>query len=247
MNYQQFKKLQPFLIVDIETASGHASLDADSLAILPNYQKSLKKLWERKQAPLKNDEGLTPEQMYIEKAALFPEFGKIICISFGHFVEDPSGTPPKFLKVDLKLKSLSINSAGSEKDLIERAFRYINAMGKPLVAHNGKEFDFPYLCKRGVINELELPPLLDIAGKKPWEIPHKDTLEMWRFGDMKAYVSLESLCLALGVDSPKEELSGDKVSKYYHSSGDMSKIIEYCEGDVRATAECFKKILGIYE
>lgn len=246
MNYQQFKKLQPLLFMDIETASGHTSLDADSLAVLPKYQADLKRLWERKQAPLKNDEGLTPEQMYVSRAALFPEFGKIICISFGNFVEDPSSVAPD-IKARLNIKSLSVNSAGSEKDLITRAFAYINAMGKPLVAHNGKEFDFPYLCKRGVINELELPSLLDISGKKPWEVLHKDTLEMWRFGDLRAYVSLESLCLALGVDSPKEDLSGDKVSQYYHSGGDMTKVVEYCEGDVVAVAECYKKMIGIYE
>lgn len=245
MTYQQFKKLQPYLFMDIETASGHTSLDADSLAVLPKYQENLKRLWERKQAPLKNDEGLSPEQMYIERAALFAEFGKIICISFGHFIAESTGRDT--VSTAFSVKSLTINSAGSEKDLIERAFAYMKGMGKSLVAHNGKEFDFPYLCKRGVINELELPPLLDIAGKKPWEITHKDTLEMWRFGDMKAYVSLESLCLALGVDSPKENLSGGMVSQYYHSGGDINKIADYCDGDVVALSECFKKIVGIYE
>jgi hypothetical protein len=115
---------------------------------------------------------------------------------------------------------------------------------KLLCAHNGKEFDFPYLCRRMVINGISLPGLLQISGKKPWEIPHLDTMEMWKFGDFKSYTSLNLLAHALGIPTPKDDIDGSMVGEVYWSQKDLKRISTYCEKDVLTAAQVFLRLIG---
>lgn len=221
------------LFLDIETASGYKSIQ-----LSPDEKKEkLLSLWTRKAGPLKNDNNLLPEELYVERAALFPEFGKIVCVSFCYIkVED---------EISFITKSFY---EGTEKEILEQVQMFLSdtkLRDYILCAHNGKEFDFPYICKRMIINGVSIPPILNISGKKPWEINHKDTMEMWRFGDIKSFVSLDLLCFSLGIESPKESLSGDKVSAAFYD-GKIKEIVEYCEKDTVALAKVFMAINGLY-
>ncbi|MEM9078263.1 MAG: ribonuclease H-like domain-containing protein, partial [Bacteroidota bacterium] len=111
-----------------------------------------------------------------------------------------------------------------------------------LCAHNGKEFDFPYIARRMVINGLNLPYKLDLFGKKPWEVPHLDTMELWKFGDYKHYTSLKLLAHILGIPSPKEDMDGSMVQSVYYEENDLDRIISYCELDVVTTAQVFLRL-----
>jgi uncharacterized protein YprB with RNaseH-like and TPR domain len=108
-----------------------------------------------------------------------------------------------------------------------------------LCAHNGKEFDFPYIARRMIIHKIPLPEKLKLFGKKPWEIAHIDTMEMWKFGDYKHYTSLKLLTKVLGVPSPKDEIDGSEVARVYYEEKDIKKITSYCEGDVIAIAQVY--------
>ena len=238
MNTEDISRLKSIsknvLFLDIETASGYKSIE-----LCPDEKKEkLLALWTRKAGPLKNDNNLTPEELYIERAALFPEFGRVVCVSFCYISTADD-------KVSFVTKSFS---EGSEKEILEQVKVFLSdtkISPYTLCAHNGKEFDFPYLCKRMIINQVSIPSILNISGKKPWEITHKDTLEMWKFGDLKSFTSLDLLCYSLGIESPKESLSGDKVSSAFYE-GKISDITKYCEGDTVALAKVFMALNGVY-
>jgi uncharacterized protein YprB with RNaseH-like and TPR domain len=114
-----------------------------------------------------------------------------------------------------------------------------------LCAHNGKEFDFPYLCRRMLVNDLSLPSVLNMMGKKPWEVGHLDTMEMWKFGDHKHYTSLDLLLAIFNIQSSKGVMDGSMVSKVYYQEGALDKIAEYCVGDVVAIAQLYLKMKGL--
>ena len=101
-----------------------------------------------------------------------------------------------------------------------------------LCAHNGKEFDFPYLSRRMIINNVPLPPALNYTGRKPWEVPHLDTLELWKFGDFKHYTPLNLLAHILGIQSPKDDIDGSQVHKVYWEEKNLERIVNYCQKDV---------------
>jgi uncharacterized protein YprB with RNaseH-like and TPR domain len=103
---------------------------------------------------------------------------------------------------------------------------------KFLCAHNGKEFDYPYLCRRMVINGVTIPEALKISGKKPWDIRHLDTMEMWKFGDYKSYTTLKLLAKVFGVPSPKDDIDGSMVNDVYWIEKDIDRIVHYCQKDV---------------
>ena len=217
--------LEDILFLDIETVPEHAeyfSLD-----------DSKKQLWEQKTEYQRKDEH-TPEEFY-ERAGIWAEFGKIICISVG------------FFNIKNNLRNFRIKSFhGSEKSILKEFKQLVKEhFSKPknlLCAHNGKEFDFPYIARRMLINGISLPYKLDLFGKKPWEVPHLDTMELWKFGDFKHYTSLKLMAHVLGIPSPKEDIDGSMVRKVYYEDKDLERIIRYCEQDVIAVAQIFLRL-----
>lgn len=218
------------LFLDIETVPQSASY-----AELP---EEWQKLWNLKAANLiRNREDDTPETIY-NRAGIYAEFGKIICISCG-FLQG-SGAARK-----LVLKSF----AGNDEKIILYAFaemlnKWTADAAKFLCAHNGKEFDFPYLCRRMIINSIPIPSVLNIAGKKPWEVNHLDTMELWKFGDFKSYTSLNLLAHTLGIPTPKDDIDGSKVWEVYWEEKNLPRIVTYCQKDVVTVAQVYLRLNG---
>ncbi|WP_046758686.1 3'-5' exonuclease [Kordia jejudonensis] len=217
--------LEHILFLDIETVPEHASydeLDADE-----------KELWEQKTTYQRKDD-FTAEEFY-DRAGIWAEFGKIICISVGYFAN----------KGDIRnFRTTSFH--GEETQLLEE-FRTLleTHFSRPhhlLCAHNGKEFDFPYIARRMIINGMTLPFKLNLFGKKPWEIPHLDTLELWKFGDYKHYTSLKLMTKVLGIPSPKDDIDGSQVRHVFYEENDIDRIIVYCEKDVIAVAQILLRL-----
>ncbi|MDO5636063.1 MAG: 3'-5' exonuclease [Myroides sp.] len=172
---------------------------------------------------------ITPDEFY-ERAGIWAEFGKIICISVGYFI---------IRNAERQFRTKSI--IGDEKELLEEFNNLINThFSNPafvFCGHNIKEFDIPYLCRRMLINGIQIPEKLQLFGRKPWEIPHLDTLELWKFGDYKHYTSLKLLTHVLGIPSPKEDIDGSEVRNVYYNEKDINRIKKYCERDVIAVAQ----------
>lgn len=218
------------LFLDIETVPQYPAY-----AMLPEEWKTL---WDLKsQYILRNKEEETPDSVY-PRAGIYAEFGKIVCIGCG-FISG-SGSDKK-----MTLKSFY---GDDEKTLLlqfsEMLKRWATDSTKFLCAHNGKEFDFPYLCRRLIINELPVPQILLLAGKKPWEVNHLDTLDLWKFGDYKSYTSLNLLAHTFGIPTPKNDIDGSKVWTVYWNDKDMKRIVEYCQKDVITVAQVFLKMQG---
>lgn len=214
------------LFLDIETVPQYSDYKE-----LPERFQSL---WSDK-AKTFRDEKLA-EDVY-ERAGIYAEFGKVICISVGIITEIPERK--------LRLKSFF---GGNEKELLEAFFvmlnKHFNKNENLLCAHNGKEFDFPYIARRGLINGLKLPSILDNSGKKPWEIKHLDTLELWKFGDYKHYTSLNLLTAIFNIPSPKDDISGSDVAKVYYIEKNLPRIVNYCEKDVLAVVQLYLRYKG---
>jgi predicted PolB exonuclease-like 3'-5' exonuclease len=221
--------LKNLLVLDIETVSGFQDYD--------QLNDRFKKQWDRKAAFLKNEDQLSSQALYYEKAAIYAEFGKIVCIAVGIFTRG-SGD-----QMALRVKAF----AGHDEKLVLEGFKELievklDKENLVLCAHNGKEFDFPYLCRRYLVNEIEIPSILQIAGKKPWEVPHVDTMEMWKFGDRKSYTSLDLLASLFNIESSKGEMDGSVVNSVYYEEQDLKKIEEYCKQDVVVTANLYLKL-----
>lgn len=184
-------------------------------------------------------EDKTDEQMYRDKGGILSEFGKIICIGVGFLTAS---------KTDRKLRVKTIHG-DDEKAILKEFVTLLNerfhTTDHKLCGHNGKEFDFPYIARRCVINGIALPLQLDIAGKKPWEVPHEDTLELWKFGDRKHYTSLELLTYVLGIPSPKGDIKGSDVARVYYEEKDLERIAAYCKKDVVATVQVYLRLHGM--
>jgi len=219
--------LENILFLDIETVPEvqyFSELDEDKQA-----------LWEHKsQYQRKEDE--SPEAFY-ERAGIWAEFGKIICISVGYFT----------LKSDIR--NFRVTSFYGEEIKILKDFKnlmisHFSETKHLLCAHNGKEFDFPYIARRMIINHIELPYKLNLFGKKPWEVPHLDTLELWKFGDYKTYTSLKLLTNVLGIPSPKDDIDGSEVYRVYYEEKEIDRIITYCEKDTISVAQIFLRLRG---
>lgn len=218
------------LFLDIETVPQFQSYDS-----LP---EDWKKLWDTKSTTLlKHHEGQTNETLY-PRAGIYAEFGKIVCISCG--VVQGTGNQRKII-----LKSFY---GDDEKKLllefIDMLNKWTGGEQKYLCAHNGKEFDFPYLCRRMIINNLGIPSILDISGKKPWEVNHFDTLELWKFGDYKSYTSLNLLAHSLGVPTPKDDIDGSMVWEVYWKEKNLERIVTYCQKDVITVAQILLRMNG---
>ncbi len=178
------------------------------------------------------------ETLYNERGGILAEFGKIVCISVGMVRENN-------LNKTIRLKSFAHDD---EETLLKQFKRLLdehyNSPSHILCGHNAKEFDIPYICRRMLINGIGLPAILDIAGKKPWEINHLDTLELWKFGDYKAFTSLALLCHVFQIPTPKDDISGADVARVYYEESDLPRIRHYCEKDVVALIQLFLKMKG---
>lgn len=219
--------LDNLLFLDIETVPEHPSFTA-----LPE-EKQL--LWEQKSKYQRKDE-FSPEEFY-DRAGIWAEFGKIICISVGYFA----------FKGDIR--SFRVTTFHGEEAQLLQDFKkllnsHFNQAKHLLCAHNGKEFDFPYIARRMLIHGIGLPYKLDLFGKKPWEVPHLDTMELWKFGDYKHFTSLKLMAHVLGIPSPKEDMEGSMVRDVYYEESDLDRIITYCELDVVTTAQVFLRLRG---
>lgn len=217
------------LFLDIETVSQYPSFEQ-----LPG---SWKELWTKKAEGLlrNNKDESTIESIY-ERAAIFSEFGKIICISCGVL----QGTGEN--------KTIIVKSffGDDEKKILgtfcEMLSKWTPGSQKYLCAHNGKEFDFPYLCRRMLINNECIPELLSISGKKPWEVNHLDTLEMWKFGEYKNFTSLNLLAHVLEIPTSKDDIDGSMVGNVYWKEKNIQRIVHYCQKDVVTMAQIYLRL-----
>ena len=216
--------ISKILFLDIETAPQQASYSL--------LDHSFQELWNHKAKFLiRNSDTDTPESIY-ERAGIYAEFGKVICICCGFITRQ--GT--------LRVQSY----AGDDEAILLKDFgamlqQSFNNPEHLLCAHNGKEFDFPYLCRRMIIHNITIPNILNIAGKKPWEILHIDTMELWKFGDYKNYTSLNVLAKCFGIPSPKDDIDGSMVGHTYWQQNDLERISVYCKKDIVTTAQILMK------
>jgi DNA polymerase elongation subunit (family B) len=224
------QSLKDILFLDIETVGC-----VESYAQL---SERLKTQWARKANFFKRVDGQSDEDLFLEKAGIYAEFGKIIVIAVGRYVENEKG------ERGLKTKYIADHD---EKKLLMEFKAMLEKMdpATKLCAHNGKEFDFPYVSRRMLVNGISLPSFLDFAGKRPWEIPHLDTMELWKFGDYKHYTSLDLLSAIFNIPSSKGSMDGSMVNEVYYRENDLQKIAEYCIGDVVAIAQLFLKMKGL--
>nr|WP_298923187.1 3'-5' exonuclease [uncultured Allomuricauda sp.] len=217
--------LENILFLDIETVPQKPSF--------ADLDETTQMLWEQKSQYQRKDE-FTPEEFY-ERAGIWAEFGKVICISVGYFIV--KGDARNFRVTSFYGEELELLK--QFKQLLQEHFNQTRHL---LCAHNGKEFDFPYIARRMVINRMNLPYKLDLFGKKPWDIPHLDTMELWKFGDYKHFTSLKLLAHILGIPSPKEDMDGSMVKDVFYEENDLDRIVSYCELDVVTTAQVFLKL-----
>ncbi|MET0392446.1 MAG: 3'-5' exonuclease [Chitinophagaceae bacterium] len=225
-----FYPVNSILFLDIETVPQHP--DYDQLS--PEWRS----LWDIKAGYLiRNKEEETAAGIYT-RAGIYAEFGKIICISCG------------FIQGAGEQKKLCIKSfSGDNEALVLHAFaemlkKWSATDQRYLCAHNGKEFDYPYLCRRMVINSVPVPPVLDMSGKKPWEVNHLDTMELWKFGDFKSYTSLNLLAHALGIPTPKDDIDGSMVGDVYWKENNLARIVNYCQKDVVTVTQVLLRMMG---
>ncbi len=221
---------EDILFIDIETAPQYPVFD--------DMPETFQKLWDKKSTYFRT-EGQDAAEVY-ERAGIYAEFGKIICISAGFLIQKQG---ERFYRV----KSFHDDS---EKQLLSQfnqmLERFTSHPGKRLCAHNGIEFDFPYIARRSLIHGLKLPKILDIAGAKPWEIKDRliDTLHLWKFGDYKNYTSLELLCAVFNIPTPKDDIDGSEVAHVYYVENDLDRIVRYCEKDTLALANLLLRYKG---
>jgi len=208
-------------------------LDVETVPLVYKYtdlDEYVRKLWDKK---FRYQQTESQETQY-QKAGVYAEFAKVVCISVGFFNDNTFRIKSFFGKDEKQLLqdfSVLLNEHFSRKDHL-------------LCAHNGKEFDFPFLCRRMLINGLKLPKTLNVAGKKPWEINHLDTMELWKFGDYKNYTSLNLLANVFNIPTPKDDIDGSDVARVYWENNDIERIATYCQKDVITVAQLLLRFKG---
>lgn len=211
---------EKILFLDIETVSEKPEYD--------DLSEQMQKHWDKKARRIAKNEDDTPQSLY-QSAGIYAEFGKIIVISAGYLAGE-----------EFRLTSFY---GDDEKKLLEdfaaMLNKYFASEHHYLCAHNGKEFDFPYIARRMLINGIILPGILNTPGKKPWEVKHLDTLELWKFGDYKHYTSLDLLTTIFEIPTPKDDISGADVGVVYWQENNLERIVSYCEKDTQAVAQLF--------
>jgi len=225
------QELRDILFLDIETVANTYDYHA--------LDERMKIQWSRKASFLRREKEQTDESIYQDRAGIYAEFGKIICVAVGKFFETESG--------DLVLK-VKAYYGDDEKEILMGFKGMVEKMDPALLklcSHNGKEFDFPYLCRRMLVNGISLPAAMNIMGKKPWDIQHLDTMEMWKFGDYKHYTSLDLLAAIFNIPTSKSDMDGSQVNRVYHQDGGLTKIKDYCLRDVVVLAKLYLKMRAI--
>lgn len=208
-------------------------LDVETVPVVYDYKKLPKNMRELWDSRFRFQQKESPEDLY-KKAGVFAEFAKIICISVGYFND----------------KTFRVKSfwGHDEKEILQNFAallnKHFNRKDNLLCAHNGKEFDFPFLCRRMLINDVKLPKTLNLSGKKPWEVPHLDTLELWKFGDYKNYTSLNLLAAIFNIPTPKDDIDGSDVARVYWEEKNLPRIVVYCQKDVLTVAQVFLRFKG---
>jgi 3'-5' exonuclease len=222
-------KIKNVLFLDIETVPCSPSFD--------DLDTTFQALWAEKTAWQRKEE-YTPAEFYKLKAGVMAEFAKIICISVGYLFNEKN-------KNHFRIKSFY---GDDEKKIITDFNKLLNSQFSKkqhqLCAHNGKEFDFPFIARRTLINGLKLPVLLDIAGKKPWEVNHLDTMELWKFGDYKHYTSIKLLAALFNIPTPKDDIDRSQVAGVYWNDKDLERIKKYCQKDTLTVAQLILKYKG---
>ena len=218
------------LFIDIETVPQTENLD--------QFPQHLQKLWIKKAGQIagKNE---TAEELF-SRSGIYAEFGKIVCISAGKIYR-------KGEERAYRVKSYY----GADEALLLKDFTamlntfMINPHHK-ICAHNGQEFDFPFISRRLLINGIKLPPVFDIAGSKPWEVREclLDTLQLWKFGDYKHYTSLDLLCTIFNIPTPKDDINGSQVAEVFYKENNVERIARYCEKDTFAIAQLILRYKG---
>jgi uncharacterized protein YprB with RNaseH-like and TPR domain len=218
--------LEHVLFLDIETVPMYKSYH--------DMPENLMKLWDKKAERLASpQEPKTSDELY-SRAGIYAEFGKIICISVG-FLHGKEFRLKSFYGDDEKILL---------EEFSEMLNRYYTMPQHLLCAHNGREFDFPFIARRLLVNGLPLPQILDLQGKKPWEVQHLDTMELWRFGDYKHYTSLNLLTTIFNIPSPKDDIDGSMVWQVYWEQNDLERIVTYCQKDTLAVAQLLMRYMG---
>lgn len=224
-------EFQHYIFIDIETVAQSKSLDEIPAPLQQHWLHKVQFLKEFK-------EGLSDgATLYQEKAGIYAEFGKIVCIGLGRFVYEHG---------ELVLHQKALQS-DDEVALLESFLKIVAHRKVVFVGHNIKEFDLPYLCRRLLVHQMPIPEALQLAGKKPWEIPHQDTLELWKFGDYKHYISLDLLAHILHIPSSKESICGADVGKVYWIDQNLAAISEYCLRDVYTTSLVYLHLKGYHQ
>lgn len=219
---------EQLLIFDIETVSAEKEFS--------DLSPDMQILFDKKTKHQRSEE-TEPADWYMERGGILAEFGKIIVISCGYLQKTGN-------RFSLKVKTYK---GHDEKQVLEEFAGVLVNISRNnyfLCGHNIREFDVPWLCRRMLINGLPLPPCLDLYGKKPWEVNHLDTLDLWKFGDYKHYTSLHLLATVLGVPTPKDDIDGSEVGRVYWQEEDLDRIAAYCEKDVKAVANVILKLKG---
>lgn len=221
---------EDILFIDIETAPQKAEFSE-----LPEH---FQQLWDKKSTYFRTEDQQAAD--VYERAGIYAEFGKIICISAGVIIQKNG---ERFYRVKSFHDQEEKKLLASFNEMLEK---FTSNPGKKLCAHNGQEFDYPYIARRTLINGLRIPRILDISGAKPWEIKDRllDTLQMWKFGDYKNYTSLDLLCAVFNIPTPKSDIDGSQVAHVYYQEGDLDRIISYCERDTLALANLMLRYKG---
>jgi 3'-5' exonuclease len=221
---------EDILFIDIETAPQKAEFS--------ELTEQFQHLWDKKSSYFRSENQLAAD--VYERAGIYAEFGKIICISAGLIIQKNG---ERFYRVKSFHDQEEKKLLQGFNDMLEK---FTSNPGKKLCAHNGQEFDYPYIARRSLINGLKIPRILDISGAKPWEIKDRllDTLQMWKFGDYKNYTSLDLLCAVFNIPTPKDDIDGSQVARVYYQEGDLDRIIRYCEKDTLALANLMLRYKG---
>ena len=216
--------IENILFIDIETVPMASQYDA--------LDENFKSLWDKKSVYLsKNDED-DPSTLF-ERAGIYAEFGKIVCISAGRIQNDEIKTKSYYSDNEKKL----LQEFADDLSIFTR-----NIPNLYLCAHNGKEFDFPFIIRRMIINQIPIPYILNTRNKNRYELPFIDTMEMWKFGDYKHFTSLALLCELFGIPTPKDDIDGSEVARVYYEENDLERIKSYSEKDVTAFIEVYKRL-----
>lgn len=217
-------------------------LDIETVACTSNFtelNERLKIQWSRKAGFLKREEGVTDEELFHQRAGIYAEFGKIICIAVGKLFESGSS------ELSLKVKAYF---GDEEKAVLMDFLSMLNKLDPATIkfcAHNGKEFDYPYISRRMLVNGIPLPQPLNLAGRKSWEVPHLDTMELWKFGDYKHYTSLDLLAAIFNIPTSKNGIDGSQVNAVYYKEKNLQKIKDYCMNDVVVLTQLYLRMKGL--